>query len=139
MLIIRLSRTGKKNQPHYRVVLAEKTYPIQGKFIELLGSYNPHQKNITLKEKRIKHWIGQGVAFSDTVHNLLIKKGVIKAPKIKRVFKSKSGSQDGGASQDLGAETEKSATKKETADKEENQNPEPAKEEKETVEKETSQ
>lgn len=96
MLIIRLSRTGKKNQPFYRVVLAEKTYPVQGKFTELLGSYNPHKKATSLKEERIKYWIEKGVACSDTVHNLLVKRGLIKAAKIKFDFNPKSKNQNVG-------------------------------------------
>ena len=46
--------------------------------LEILGNYNPHNKEINFKEERIKHWLSQGAKASETVHNLLIKKGVIK-------------------------------------------------------------
>ena len=88
MLRIRLIRTGKKNAPSYRVVLIEKTAPPQsGKFLEILGNYNPRLKEINLKKERIAYWLGQGAQASDTVHNLLISQSVIKGDKIKKKFK----------------------------------------------------
>jgi len=90
MLTIRLNRIGKKNAPSYRVVLIEKTAPPKsGKFLELLGSYNPRLKEISLKKERIEYWLGQGVKTSDTVHNLLVSNGIIDSPKIKKKFKIK--------------------------------------------------
>ncbi len=90
MLTIRLNRTGKKNAPSYRVVLIEKTAPPKsGKFLELLGNYNPRLKEISLKKERIEYWLGQGVKTSDTVHNLLVSNRVINSPKIKKRFKIK--------------------------------------------------
>jgi ribosomal protein S16 len=90
MLTIRLIRTGKKNAPSYRIVLIEKTAPPQsGKFLEVLGNYNPRLKEINLKKERIEYWLGQGVKTSETVHNLLVEQEVIKAPKIKKKIKSK--------------------------------------------------
>jgi len=83
MLVIRLTRIGKKNQPAYRVVLTEKTNPVQGKFIEILGSYNPRLKQKALKIDRIKHWLSKGAQASPTVHNLLVAEKVIEAKKIK--------------------------------------------------------
>ncbi|NQV00843.1 MAG: 30S ribosomal protein S16 [Parcubacteria group bacterium] len=90
MLTIRLIRTGKRNKSSFRVILTEKTSPPKsGKFLEVLGNYNPHQKEINLKEERIKHWLSKGAQASDTVHNLLVKQGVVKGPKIKKKIKSK--------------------------------------------------
>jgi small subunit ribosomal protein S16 len=90
MLTIRLIRTGKKNKSNFRVILAEKTVsPKSGKFLELLGNYNPHQKEISFKKERIKYWISKGAKASDTVHNLLVREGVIKGPKIKKKIKIK--------------------------------------------------
>ncbi len=94
MLIIRLMRTGKKNAPSYRVVLIKKTAPPQsGKFLEILGNYNPCSKEISLDKERIEYWLSQGVQTSDTVHNLLVNQGIIKGPKIKKKIriKKKSG------------------------------------------------
>ncbi len=98
MLVIRLIRIGKKNAPSYRVVLIEKSAgPKSGKFLEVLGNYNPRlvvdkktgQKQLSLDGERIKYWLSQGVKTSDTVHNLLVKQGIIKEPKIKKKIKVK--------------------------------------------------
>jgi len=83
MLVIRLTRIGKKNQPAYRVILAEKTSPVQGKFIEILGSYNPRLKQKALKADRIKYWLSMGAQASATVHNLLVSEKIIEAKKVK--------------------------------------------------------
>ena len=95
MLTIRLIRIGKKNASSFRIVLIEKkAAPQSGKFLEVLGHYNPrlsakNGKEINLKEDRIKYWLSQGAQTSKTVHNLLVKKGVIKGPKIKKNIKTK--------------------------------------------------
>ncbi|MBU0531365.1 MAG: 30S ribosomal protein S16 [Candidatus Uhrbacteria bacterium] len=81
MLSIRLSRTGKKKQPHYRVIVVDKQRDPWGKAIEILGSRNPRTKETTLKEERIKFWIEKGAQPSNTVWNLLIESGVIKGEK----------------------------------------------------------
>ena len=83
MLIIRLQRTGKKNQADFRIVLAEKEAPVNKKIIEVLGSYNPRKKNFQAKEERLKYWLGQKVSLSETAHNLLVTKGLLDAKKVK--------------------------------------------------------
>jgi small subunit ribosomal protein S16 len=83
MLIIRLQRTGKKNQADFRIVLTEKAAPVQKKFLEVLGSYNPRKKYFQVKEERLKHWLGQHVALSETLNNLLVTKGLFSGPKVK--------------------------------------------------------
>ncbi|RLF35314.1 MAG: 30S ribosomal protein S16 [Thermoplasmata archaeon] len=88
MLKIRLQRTGKKNSPSFRVVLAEHTAPPQGKFIEILGYYNPRKKKKSFKKERIEYWVSKGAQFSPTVYNLLIEEGIIKGIKVK-AWKSK--------------------------------------------------
>ena len=82
MLRIRLSRVGKKNTPIYKVVVAEKSRPVKGKFIESLGMYNPGNKSQQLNADRIKYWISVGAQPSQTVHNLLIRNNIIEAKKI---------------------------------------------------------
>lgn len=83
MLKIRLQRTGRKHEPTFRVVLTDsKNSTKSGKFIEILGAYDPRDKNDTvLKADRIQHWIAQGAQPSDTVHNLLISKDIMKGEK----------------------------------------------------------
>lgn len=83
MLKIRLQKTGKKNQPSYRVVLCEHTSPPQGKFIEILGHYNPRLKQKGFKKQKIEHWISKGAQVSPTVHNLLVDEGIIKGKKVR--------------------------------------------------------
>jgi len=89
MLRIRLSRVGKRNHPQYKVVVAEKTSPVKGKFVEQLGSYDPHTKRLLVKEERVTYWLEHGADCSRTVHNLLIKNDIIKGEKIKLSFPEK--------------------------------------------------
>ena len=90
MLTIRLSRIGKKRKPFYRLIISEKTKDPWGTFLEQLGHFNPHTKEAVLKADRIKYWISVGAQMSNTVNNLLVKEGVIKADKEKSVFISKN-------------------------------------------------
>jgi len=82
MLAIRLNRTGKKNQPHFRVVVQEHTKAPGKRHVEIVGSYDPHKKTTILKKERILYWIGNGAQVSDAVHNMLVREGVIEAKKI---------------------------------------------------------
>ncbi len=83
MLVIRLQRVGKRNNPAYRVVLVDsRRGPQSGSFQEILGSYNPqHKGSLALQKERIVHWISKGAQTSDTVHNLLVSQSIINAPK----------------------------------------------------------
>ena len=83
MLTIRLQRTGKRNQASFRIVLAEKAAAVNKKFLEILGSYNPRKKDFSIKTERLQYWLGQKVAVSPTVHNLLIGKQVTTGTKVK--------------------------------------------------------
>jgi len=83
MLTIRLSRVGQKNKPMYRLVISEKGRDPYGRALEILGSYNPHTKELQAKADRIKYWISQGSGMSDSVNNLLIEKKIIEGAKVK--------------------------------------------------------
>lgn len=83
MLMIRLSRVGKKGYPTYRLVISEKQRDPYGRALEILGSYNPHSKDLQVKADRIIHWISKGAQMSDTVNNLLVAKEIIKGKKTK--------------------------------------------------------
>ena len=80
---IRLRRVGRKKLPLYRIVVADKESPRDGRFIEILGTYNP--KGATPAEKiqvdadKARQWIKQGATPSDTVQSLLKQAGVFKA------------------------------------------------------------
>jgi small subunit ribosomal protein S16 len=73
MVRIRLRRTGKTKQPSYRVVVADSRAPRDGKFIEIIGHYNPVQqpKVLEIKGDRARYWLGVGAQPSDTVVYLL--------------------------------------------------------------------
>lgn len=74
-VVIRLRREGAKNRPFYRVVVADKRSPRDGKFIEAVGSYDPQGKNqeSPLKLERVEYWIKQGAKPSETVTSLIKK------------------------------------------------------------------
>jgi len=85
MLMIRLSRVGKLKQPTYRLIVSEKSKDTHGKYLEILGTYNPRTNPATIKfeAERIKYWMSKGAQPSDTVHNLLVDQKVITTPKRK--------------------------------------------------------
>ena len=72
MVRIRLRRTGKTKQPSYRVVVADQRSPRDGKFIEIIGHYNPVQqpKVLEIKADRARYWLGVGAQPSETVVRL---------------------------------------------------------------------
>ena len=72
---IRLARYGAPKKPFYRIVVADSRYSRDGKFLEIVGSYNPLSETdpITLKNDRIKYWIGEGAIPTNTVKSLLKK------------------------------------------------------------------
>ena len=72
---IRLRREGALNRPYYKVVVADSRSPRDGKFIEIIGTYDPKKPghNSTLKMDRIEHWISKGAQPSDTVRSLIKK------------------------------------------------------------------
>ena len=76
MLAIRLSRTGKKKMPSYRVVVIDKRRPRNGRFVEIVGTYDPRKKpaEIKLNAERIQYWMGCGAQPSDTVRSFLRQK-----------------------------------------------------------------
>jgi small subunit ribosomal protein S16 len=77
MLAIKLQRIGKKHQPSYRVVVAEKRSKMAAPPVEDLGSYNPFTKATTVKKERVLHWVKMGAQPTITANNLLVKEGVI--------------------------------------------------------------
>ena len=95
MLVIRFLRTGKKNQPNFKIVVTEKRNPPRaGRFVEQVGSYNPLTKEKVLKQDRIKYWISVGAQPSDTVRNLLISEKIIEGKKIDVHKKSKKPAEE---------------------------------------------
>ena len=75
---MRLTRIGAKGKPIYRVVVADSESPRDGKFLEILGNYdpNPNPAEVILKEERVRHWLAKGAKPTLTVSQLLEKKGI---------------------------------------------------------------
>ncbi len=76
MLRIRLTRTGKRNDARFRIVVAEHTKPVKGKFISILGHYDPIHKDIVIKKEEILNWLDKGAKPSNKVAILLKNEGV---------------------------------------------------------------
>ncbi len=87
MLTIRLQRVGKKKFPSYRFIISEKNKDPQDRHVEILGTYNPRDKvnGLVVKEERIKYWLKIGAQTSNTVHNILLKLGIVHGEKRKSV------------------------------------------------------
>ena len=79
---IRLTRMGAKKKSFYRVVVADSRYPRDGRFIEILGTYDPHVNPpaIKLNRERVESWVNRGVNLSTTVRSLLRKGGIAIRP-----------------------------------------------------------
>lgn len=88
MLMIRMQRIGRKNDPAFRILVLEKTAsPKAGTYTDLLGTYNPKTKAFTIAEDRLKDWVAKGAQVSDSLKNLLIDKGILTGEKIAVVSK----------------------------------------------------
>lgn len=101
MLKIRLRRTGLKKQPSYRIVVADSRSPRDGRFLEIVGHYNPRTEppSFDLDIERIRYWLSQGAQPTDTVARLLDKEGLLTrkqkmaAPKAARADKAPAESE----------------------------------------------
>jgi len=81
MLAIKLQRIGKKHQPSYRFVVAEKRSKMAAPPVEDLGSYNPFTKASSVNKDRVAYWMKMGAQPTVSVHNLLVTQGVVATPK----------------------------------------------------------
>ena len=72
---IRLARRGSKKKPFYRIVVADSSSPRDGRFIEIVGTYDPRIEPaaITVKQEKVDEWLGKGAKATDTVRSLLKK------------------------------------------------------------------
>ena len=79
MLRIRLRRVGSKKQPLYRMVIAENEWPRDGRFLEIVGRYNPrtNPETVEVEETRVYHWLKNGAQPTDSVAQLLKKQGTL--------------------------------------------------------------
>ena len=87
-IAMRLARGGRKGRPFYRIVVADKRMPRDGRYIERLGTYNPLLANdddqrVVTNDERIKYWLDKGAQPSTRVAKLLSTKGLTQAPEIR--------------------------------------------------------
>jgi small subunit ribosomal protein S16 len=84
VLMIRLSRTGARKQPHYRVVVIEKERARNGRPVEVVGLYNPRTSpaSIELKRERIDYWVSKGAKMSDRVSKIVSKPAPASVPSV---------------------------------------------------------
>ena len=89
MVKIRLTRMGAKKKPFYRIVVADSRSPRDGRFIEIVGNYDPLQKPavVNVDEEKVINWVLKGAQPTDTVRSLLSQKGIMA--KIDAARKSK--------------------------------------------------
>lgn len=90
MVVIRLARVGRKKLPLYRVVVADQRRAATGKFIDIIGHYNPHTKTIVLDKDKVGKWLKVGAQPSNTVAKLFQTDGVELPAWIKVKQKNKS-------------------------------------------------
>lgn len=117
MVRIRMKRMGRTHRPFFRINAVDQRSPRDGRIIEELGWYDPMQPDVTkaisLKEDRIKHWISVGAQPSQTVGDMLAKRGLINAEKwvadrerrVKRKIEAMAKAKADAAAAAAGAET----------------------------------
>ena len=91
---IRLQRIGKKKQAHFRIAVMEHTKKPQGKYLELLGTYDPHAKAFTVDRERVEQLMKNGAQISPTVNNLMVNHKVWDRPKMES-WKPKKKKEEG--------------------------------------------
>jgi small subunit ribosomal protein S16 len=79
---IRLARMGAKKKPFYRLVAADSASPRDGKFLEILGFYDPMKEpaEITIHEDKVRGWLSRGAVLTDSARAILKKQGLLKSP-----------------------------------------------------------
>ncbi|OGP98026.1 MAG: 30S ribosomal protein S16 [Deltaproteobacteria bacterium RBG_19FT_COMBO_46_9] len=79
---LRLTRKGANKRPHYRLVAADSKASRDGKFLEILGTYNPMRNPVEIKidKDRVNYWLEKGASPSESVRAILTKEGLLKVP-----------------------------------------------------------
>ncbi len=95
-LKIRLTRAGAKKRPFYRIVVADSRYPRDGRFIEIVGTWNPmlpknDEKRVHLETERVQDWLSKGAQPTDRVLRFLDAAGLVKRPSRSNPNKAKPG------------------------------------------------
>ncbi|MDQ7020450.1 MAG: 30S ribosomal protein S16 [Candidatus Dojkabacteria bacterium] len=90
MVKIRLARVGRTHYATFKIVVTPAREKQVSKFIEEIGRYNPHTKELVLDKERAAYWISVGAQPTDTVKRMLIKDGIVEKPKKKVTFSKKA-------------------------------------------------
>ncbi len=106
MLAIKLSQKGKTNKRMFRLVISEKSRDPYGDVLEVLGSYNPHTKELAAKGDRINYWISKGAQMTPSVNNLLLENKIVEGEKVKA---SKAGKKSEKRQSQLKSKADKKA------------------------------
>ena len=89
--MIRFQRIGRKNDAAFRMAVLPKTSgPKAGKYVDLVGTYNPKTKAMTVDGAKIKDWVSKGAQISPSLHNLLIKNGILEGKTSSKVVSQKN-------------------------------------------------
>jgi len=80
LVTMRLARIGSKKRPYYRIVVIDKRRARNGRFLEILGQYNPiaNPTQIEINPERVQYWLSKGAEPSETVRSILRKKEIVK-------------------------------------------------------------
>lgn len=123
MLKIRLQRTGRRNQPAFRLIVTEGARgPKTGRVVERVGFYDPVTKEKRVETERVAHWLSVGAQPSDTVHNMLVDAGVVSdkkrnvLPKKSPIVKETDASAEGGEATPTAAPAEAQPTTEDTTE-----------------------
>jgi small subunit ribosomal protein S16 len=116
MVKIRLQRIGRRNDPHFRLIVTDaKRGPKSGKFIEILGSYSAKIGEVKIDKERAAYWLSVGAQPSETVHNFLVDQGVVKAKKKNALPKKTAPVKEVEKTEEVAEKTEVAQTKSEEA------------------------
>ena len=116
MLVIRFSRVGRHNHAQYRIVVQEKSKAPTGRHVAIVGSYDPHSKQVVLKEDKIKEFLANGAQMSDSVYNLFVSNGIVEGKKrvvrvpAKKVEENDESADDAAEQKEESSDTKEQAT-----------------------------
>jgi small subunit ribosomal protein S16 len=117
MLKIKLAKVGKTNKKMFRVIISEHSKDPYGRALEILGTYNPYNKELQIKAERVKYWLEKGAQMTPTTNNLLIEKKIIEGKKVKASKPGKKKEEE--KTKEVKKEEPKEENKKEEVDKKE--------------------
>ncbi|MFH1670361.1 MAG: 30S ribosomal protein S16 [Patescibacteria group bacterium] len=119
MLVLRLKRTGKRNDPTFRIVAAEKRSAVKGRCLEFIGHYLPTRNPVVFEcnQDRISHWISKGAKPSDTLARLLTKEGMTGLEEFIETYTKKRKSKEEEVSEVSSAATAPAKSKDAPAEK----------------------